>query len=130
MSITIEQTVYEVLPMGTYSAVISEIEPETGQFGEQLKFVFQLTDDEHAGNTIWGWCSAKFSPKSKLYKWTRAALGNREIPRDYHFNSDNVIGQSVNLQITLEAREDGTEFNRVHDLRPIKQNDISNKMPF
>ncbi len=91
MSIKISQTKYEPVPEGIYPATIEAIEAETGEFGPQLKFKFQLEpfqgfDD---GKQLYAWCSRKFSPKSKLYAWTAALLG--KIPADYTFDSDDLL---------------------------------------
>ncbi len=73
MGITVKQTRIETLPEGVYEAIIAKIEAADGQFGPQLKFTFELTEPE--GKTLTGWCSQSFNVKSKLYAWTRAALG-------------------------------------------------------
>ena len=118
MTIKIEQTIYEPVPTGRYSAKIVDIEETEGQFGPQLKFTFELPPDEDGENrTIFGWCSKKFSSKSKLYGWTRAALGGNSIDRSYMFNSDDLIGRKVTLSVTEEQGELGI-VNKISSVIP------------
>jgi hypothetical protein len=116
MGIQIEQTRYEVLPVGEYPAEITEIEQDDGQFGPQCKFEFTLINAKNAGHTLLGWTSAKFSPKSKLFKWTKAAL-NTQISPQYNFDSDDLIGKRVNLTLVIRENDDGAEFNRIEEVR-------------
>ena len=118
MTIKIEQTIYEPVPTGRYSAKIVDIEETEAQFGPQLKFTFELPPDEDGENrTIFGWCSKKFSSKSKLYGWTRAALGGNSIDRSYMFNSDDLIGRKVTLSVTEEQGELGI-VNKISSVIP------------
>ena len=50
MTIKIDQTKYEPVPTGRYSAKIVDIEETEGQFGPQLKFTFELPPDEDGEN--------------------------------------------------------------------------------
>ena len=117
MGIQIEQTQYVLLPVGEYPAEISEIVEDEGMFGKQLKFTFDIEDGEHAGQSLLGWTSAKFSPKSKLYGWSKAAF-NAQIPKDYNFNRDDLINRKVNLTVVVKEGDDGAEFNRIEAVRP------------
>lgn len=118
MTIRIEQTIYEPVPTGRYSAKIVEIAESDGQFGPQVKITFELPPDEHGETrTIYGWCSQKFSSRSKLYDWTKAALGGGPIERDYTFSSDELIGKKVTLSITEENGDLGL-FNKISSVLP------------
>jgi hypothetical protein len=121
MGIQVEQTVYEVLPTGEYLASVSEIEQEDGQFGQQLKFVFEVGSGDFEGVTLWGWTSMKFSNKSKLYKWTKAAFGGADVPQEYTFDSDDLLGRKVVLTVVVNTKDDGSEFNRVDAVKPYRQ---------
>ena len=113
----IEQTQYELLPVGEYPAVIVEATPDEGQFGPQIKFVFNVAGGQYDGCVLSAWTSQKFSSKSKLYQWTRAAFG-RDIPKTYNLDTDELLGRHVNLVVTIQQKDDGTEFNKVETLRP------------
>jgi len=119
MGYEFELQTYIPLDEGNYPAEIARIELETGQFGQQLKFSFDLLG-EHEGRTLLGWASAKFSSKSKLYAWTRAALGGQPMEPGYLLNTDDLIGRKVNLTVERESREDGSEYNKVSRIRPYQ----------
>ena len=120
MSITIEQHVFELLPVGEYPAKIADIKLEDGQFGQQVKFTFEIPNGEEEPRTMWGWSSAKFTPASKLYAWTQAALGGGPIDRGYNFNSDDLIGKKVTLIVVVKEGDKG-EFNRIDTIRPFRK---------
>lgn len=115
----IEQTRFELLPVGEYVAEVTAVDPEEGMYGPQLKFTFTTRGGEHEGQQLAAWTSARFSPKTKLYAWAKAAF-NAAIPADYHLNTDDLLGRRVNLTVVIKTKEDGTEFNRIEDVRPYQ----------
>ena len=119
MALQIKQTTYELLPVGEYTAKISAIEADDGKFGAQVKFEFEIQGGDYAGQTLLAWASAKFSPRSKLFAWTRAALSS-DISPDYDFNSDDLLGRPVMVTVVIRPNEDGAEFNRVESVRPYR----------
>jgi hypothetical protein len=121
MGITIEQTQFEVVPTGEYPAKIQKVEEVSGQFGDQLKFTFELPPNEEGEKrTLLGWASAKFNPLSKLYGWTESALGGAPIDRGYNFNSDDIIGKPVTLVVIVKMSEKG-EVNKIQSVLPYKK---------
>lgn len=114
MGFKIQQKVYEVLPTGDYPATIEAIELSDGQYGQQLKFSFGL---DGKNQTLWGWASASFTTKSKLYGWTRAAFGGRPIPPNYTLDTDDLIGKQVLLTVVVATKDDGAEFNKIENVR-------------
>ena len=101
----IEKREYTVLDTGTYAATVASITTTTGQFGEQLQWDFKLDD----GSSQRAWCSTSLTPKSKLFLWTKALLG--DVPDT--LETDALIGLPCRLSILSKAKEDGTEFNKV-----------------
>lgn len=116
MSIIIEQAQYTLVPTGDYKARIAEIVEDEGVYGPQVKFAFLVVGGEFDDQTLLGWCSAKFSSQSKLYQWTRAAFG-ADIPTEYAFNSDDLLGRNVILTVIVREKDDGTEFNKIERVR-------------
>ena len=116
MGQTIKQTHYEVLPVGEYAATIGAAALEDGQFGTQVKFRFDVTQPGYEGRSVMGWASATFSPKSKLYQWTRAAFG-RDIPEHYDLSLDHLLDRPVTLVLVTKTGDDGSEFNKIHDVK-------------
>ena len=113
----IKQTVYEVIPTGDYPARVESIEDSEGMYGPQTAWTFRIEEGQYAGQAVKAWCSAKFSPKSRLYQWTQAAMGGVDIPQTYDFDSADVEGRRVLLSIVVKVKEDGTEFSRVETVR-------------
>ena len=120
---TYTYTTYEPIDPGNYVAKIAKIEDVEGQFGEQHKFTFELAPDEEGETrTMLGWCSAKFSSKSKLGEWVRAILfNNNEIPTGFELDTDELIGRSVMLQVSTEKDTDGNEINKIAKMYPVKK---------
>jgi len=119
MGIRIEQTVYETLPDGAYPAIVEDVTTEDGLYGPQLAWQFKVNVRHSKEVTLKGWCSAKFGPKTKLRAWTAAALGS-PIEPGYVFDSEDVIGRPVQLTVIAHTKEDGSESNRVINLRTLK----------
>ncbi|MFZ2096380.1 MAG: hypothetical protein WAV05_07050 [Anaerolineales bacterium] len=121
MGITIQQTHYEPIPAGTYSAKFATVEQTTGQFGDQIKFKLELPPDEEGeSRSLIAWASMKFSPKSKLYEWAKAAIfEGGDIPLDYNIDCDEFLGKKVRIVVT-EADKDGTIINKIVQLLPYK----------
>ena len=116
MTITIAQSKYDPVPTGEYPARISDIQADEGKFGPQVKFTFNLLGRD---KTLTGWTSQKFSRQSKLFKWTARAL-NRSIRPNEAFNSDELLDREVRLQVVVKNRDDGSQFNAIHDLLPAE----------
>jgi len=118
MRILIKQTAVELLPVGEYPATIGNTESTEGLYGQQLKVSFKLAGP-HQGKTLIAYCSPFFSPKSKLYRWVRAALG-RDIPAGWDLESEKLLNRSVILVVIKKTGNDGSEFNRVDDVLPVR----------
>lgn len=120
MSVKIKQTIVETLPTGEYPVRIAEIKLETGQFGDQLRFRFDVMAPGFEDRNLTGWASATFSNKSKLYQWTKAAFGGVEIPREWTFDSDKLIGRECIAVVLVRTADDGSEFNKIDALKPAR----------
>ncbi len=124
MGYTIKRTEFQPLESGIYPATVGDVTLEEGKFGQQLKLKFNLDDAEELGEdrSLIGWCSATFSPKSKLYGWTRALLfGGRDIPEEFgELDVDTLKGRRCMLSVGTKKGDDGTVFNKITDLLPIR----------
>lgn len=121
MGILIPQTVFEPIPMGEYTAVITAVSETGGQFGKQLVFEFEIDSGEHTGHSLKGWTSTTFGRKSKLFSWARAAFG-QEIPGDYTLDTDHLIGRRVRLGVIVRLKpETGEEFNKIDAVLPLRR---------
>lgn len=121
MSIRIKQTHYVPLPAGEYQATIADILEETGQYGPQLKFIFDITEpEEYNDRSLYGWCSQKFSTQSKLYAWTKAAHGGAALASDFDFDSDAMIGKSVTLALVVKEGDKG-QYNKIYAVKAARR---------
>ena len=114
---------FETVDAGMYPARVADVVwDEDGQFGPQVKAIFELTEEEVAGKTLVGWASAKLSPKSKLYGWVSALLfRGKGIPEGYPaVDTDTLKGLECILVVGVEKKPDGSEYNRVKDVLPMK----------
>ena len=116
----IEQTRFEVLPAGEYTATIADVQITAGKFGDQAEFSFVIEDGEFAGAVLKGWTSARFSPKSRLYAWAKAAFGGQPIPPTYNLDTDDLLQRRVNLMVIARVKESGEEFSKIDDCRPYR----------
>lgn len=127
MAIRIPQKHIITLPMGEYEAVVKSLDSEVRDFGkgdqEQVRWFFSIELPEGEPVDVPGWCSATFSNRSKLYAWTDAALGGVSIPGSYTFNSDDLVGRKVVLVLTVEERDDGSDYNKIHKVKPYTGKD-------
>lgn len=110
------------IPMGEYPATITATEAEDGKFGTQIKVTFDLgkvvdMNDEDRDVTLLAWCSAKLNPKSKLWEWASAAGMNLDEDAD-GLDTDDLVGKRVLLGVSVYAKEDGTERNKVISVKP------------
>lgn len=122
MGTTIKQEFSVVLPTGTYPAQIVAADLDEGHYGAQVKLTFNVIDGEHKNATLMAWTSAKFSQRSKLFRWVKAAFGGTEIPPTYDLDLDHLLDRRVMVQVVEKTKEDGTEFNKVDEVRPYRPN--------
>ena len=116
MSIQIKQTNFELLATGEYHALIDDIEYSEGRYGQQLQWRFAI-QGQHVGSKLTGWTSPTFSANSKLFAWTKAALGVPSIPKGQEFSSDEIVGKLVILVVVQTAGENGF-YNKIEEVKP------------
>ena len=114
----IPKKTYETVEEGIYLAEITSCEQADGQFGAQVKIGFRLLDAEKETD-LTGWCSANYTEKTKLFKWSRAALGSAFNP-DADFKASALIGKRVMLNVSVRISANGNEFNKIEDVSPIR----------
>ncbi len=119
MGIRIKQTaVIERMPAGEYVASIESIEQVPGQFSEQLRFRFTIQTGEHKGRSVSGRTNCRFSPRTKLYRWTQAALGGWAIPNNWDFDSEELAGRLVRIVVLTGINDDGGWWHRAQEVLP------------
>ncbi|NJD60445.1 MAG: hypothetical protein FIA98_13710 [Anaerolineae bacterium] len=118
---SIPKKTFLLIPAGTYRATITSLEKTTGNFGDQIKLVFHVLTDgieglEYTEGSVdlLAWCSANYSEKSKLYRWSRAALAGEFDPAA-DFLASRLIYKRVLVNIERYTK-DGGDFNRIMDV--------------
>lgn len=109
MGFKLQKTVYETVDPGLYAATVEQVTEKEGDYGPQLQFTFSLDGSDA---TLLGWTSAKLSNKAKLWSWVEAILGS--VPDE--LDIDELEGKSVNVLVSVKAKEDGTLVNRIESL--------------
>jgi len=115
----VEQSVYEVLPAGQYAAKLVDAKEEAGNWGQYAKFTFEVEGGEYSGVNVTACASAKFSSRSKLYKWSKALFG-KPIPKAYTLDTADLLGRHCILGLEV-IEDDGSEFNRVESIFPAQK---------
>ena len=114
----IPQTTNEAIPAGLYLATVTSFDEEeqVGQHGPYHMVRFKILEGEYAGKEISTPASPKFSPKSKLYVITQAALAS-PIPEDMDFDSDALIGRVLYINVDITVKE-GQRYNKIASYAP------------
>jgi len=116
MALTIKAQSYEPLSTGEYRVELTAIEEVETQYGKQLKWTFSVPDE---GRTLTAFSSISASLKSKCMQWAGALL-NRPIKADDVVNFDKLIGKSATATVVRKRKDDGTEYNTIDDLLPLR----------
>jgi hypothetical protein len=120
-SFSIPKKTFLLIPAGTYRAVILNLEKVVGNFGEQVRFTFTvLTPDVEytlpdGQVELLAWTSTNYSEKSKLYRWTRAALAGDFDP-NADFQAALLINARVLVNVEKNASPSGGDFNKIVDI--------------
>lgn len=107
----IEQQKLVVLPPGWHKAVVQDVQPTTGQFGDQVQITFLVDGDDGLPVKVKAWASARFSPMSKLYAWAENIFGV-PIPESYDLNTDDLLGRACDIKLERRPGAKG-EFLKV-----------------
>jgi len=114
MAITITAQSGEPLPTGEYRVELTAIELSTGQYGEQLKWTFQVLEK---GLNLVAYSTLSPSLASKCMRWASALLG-RAIQAGEQVDFEALVGKTAVAVVVRKRKEDGSEYNAVEDLLP------------
>jgi hypothetical protein len=102
-----------LLPDGIYEAEITAIDYVTGDYGEQVKFTFELHGAQ-AGVELAAWATKKLSAGSKLTKWVSSILGQDFDPEvSAVVDLDGLVGRGVKLIVQQAENTKQQVFNKV-----------------
>ena len=102
---------------GLYPATVTAVEPETGQYGDQWKFVFAL--DEHPAEEAWAWATAKLGTKTKLFRWAGILLG-RPLALGEQLGRAALVGKRCQVLIVDSVDATGETRRKVDDIMKAK----------
>lgn len=105
------------LEEGMYEAELKRIEKIDTQYGEQLRWVFDVYDEESDEYTeVSGITSQKFTSRSKGFAWF-SALGGKV--KDGKVNLNEIIGNRALVEIRYRKGRGDIEFPNVTDVKPL-----------
>ena len=118
---------------GTYIAKLTQYGRTTGQFGPQVKFVFEVDDEENAyhGSELACWADmpkpegSDATPLMKLYKILDALMG--EDPLQYFERVGKpvafraLVGRRCRIRVEEQPRRDGSVFSKVTGFTRLKK---------
>jgi hypothetical protein len=111
MSFKIQKKTYTLIDEGVYQATIESMEKSAGNFGEQIKFTFDLGND----CKLIGWTSTNYSEKSKLFGWAKSVVGDTFDPKA-DFDADWLLGKRVLVQVSKRMGTDGNTYNKIESV--------------
>ena len=107
------------IPTGSYPATVSKVEAADGQYGDQVKFYFDVlgqrtTDGEPL--ELWAWASQKLNPRTKLWRWTKVLTGQEPV-KGNAYDLESLVGASCSLLVVRTEETEGVRC-RVQDIGP------------
>lgn len=108
MAIQVEAKETAGLDAGVYEGEIVEMIEESGDYGDQIKFILEIDSmTQSNGDYVkqWAWASKTLSPKSKLWKWVKAVTGQTPTIGGTFDVEQALLNQRV--QFTVSINEGG-----------------------
>ena len=125
MSLVVKYTESKPVPEAVYVCQLTKLEPFThAEWGAGIKWIFNVVEPlEYKDRVINGMCSAKVSPKSKLYSWAQA-FGVMLTPGE-EFDLETLIGNTVRVRVknktssrVVEGKSVEQTFSNVDAIAP------------
>lgn len=120
--IVTEAEAQEPIPEGVYKAIVKEIEEGEGEFGEYIKFTFEITDESQKGVTRSSVASKKLSllksgKTSKLYEYVKA-LTKSEPETGEEFDVETLKGLPCQIFVKNGKEKDGILYQNIDAVMP------------
>lgn len=120
-SVPAPTTSYDAIPAGLYEATIANAEiKDSKSGGKYINVRYDITGPSHAGRVVFGMITiSNANPKAE--EVGRQQLGEliRAIGLDKLSDTDQLIGGSLIIKVTVENSEQYGSQNRVSGFRPI-----------
>lgn len=115
---------YEIVDPGIYPATIDAVTPKdpNPRFDDakpQLEIVW-LLDNMQPDVKVFSWTGQTYGPKSKLRPWLAILMPDFDPDKD-ELDTDDLIGKSARIVVTVKEDGQGRERNRVTDVMPLEQ---------
>lgn len=113
---------FEIVDPGIYPATIDAVTPKdpNPKFDDakpQLEIVWLL--DDHDDIKIFSWTGQTYGPKSKLRPWLKVLMPDFDPDTD-ELDTDDLIGKSARIVVTIKEDTQGRERNRVTDVMALE----------
>ena len=119
-SVPAPTTSYDAIPAGLYEATIANAEiKDSKSGGKYINVRYDITGPSHAGRVVFGMITiSNANPKAE--EVGRGQLGEliRAIGLDKLADTDQLIGGSLIIKVTVENSEQYGSQNRVSGFRP------------
>lgn len=118
----VKETESVMIPEGLYKATVKQIEEGTGNFGDYLKFIFEISEGEFMGvikNTIASkkLTTSKSGKSSKLYDIVEAI--NKEKPTaNEDLDIEELLGKSCQILVKNDKEKDGITYQSISMVMP------------
>lgn len=114
----------EPIPEGLYEAKVKEVSEDEGEFGEYLKFVFEITEGEEKGTTRNAIASKKLSrtksgKASKLVGYVEA-LTKTKLQKGEVLDLEQMVGKSCRIFVKDDKEMDGVMMQRITEVMPAE----------
>lgn len=110
----------ELLEADVYPVRLDAVEPTQGQFGEQLRWRFTVTEGKHKGATLTAWSNLSAAVNSKTLRWA-AMLAGKQFAAGDALHLDQLVGRQARAVVEVRTASDGRQYNRVSDLLPLRK---------
>lgn len=117
---------YEIIEAGVYGATVDSVTPKdpNPNFDDskpQLQFVFEVTDGTvPVGTQVYAWTGQTYGERSKLRPWLAILMPDFD-PEVDELDTDDLIGKSCRIVVTVKKGTDGRERNRVGEVLPLER---------
>ena len=117
-----EAEIPEPIPEGVYKAVVKEIGEGSGEFGDYIKFTFEIKEGERKGVTRTAIASKKLSRSksgktSKLYDFVKA-LTKTEPSANETLDIEGLVGKACQIIVKDGIEKDGVVFQNISTIMP------------
>lgn len=117
-----EAEIQEPIPEGIYTSVVKEIGEGSGEYGDYVKFTFEISEGEQKGVTRTAIASKKLSRSksgktSKLYDFVKA-LTKSEPKADETLDIEGLVGKTCQIIVKNGREKDGIVYQNISTIMP------------